>query len=115
MNINYKKEMERALASGVKLHTIRQKPIAVGTMMNHIVYPYHKKERRCVLSNFCTSIQTVVINPSLKIIEVDGKRLSDFDTERVAKNDGFTSMDDFWSFFNEPYQGMIIHWTDTRY
>jgi len=114
MNINYKKEMERALASGVKLHTIRQKPIAVGTMMNHIVYPYHK-ERRCVLSNFCTATQMILINPTLKMIEVDGKILSDFDTERVVKNDGFTSMDDFWSFFNVPYQGMIIHWTDTRY
>ena len=107
--------MERALTSGVKLHTIRQKPIAVGTMMNHIVYPYHKKERRCVLSNFCTSTQMIVVDPSLKMIEVDGKRLSVFDTERVAKNDGFTSIEDFWSFFNEPYQGMIIHWTDTRY
>lgn len=85
MNINYKKEMERALASGVKLHTIRQKPIAVGTMMNHIVYPYHKKERRCVLSNFCTSTQMIAIDPFLKMIEVDGKRLSEFDMERVAK------------------------------
>ena len=115
MNINYRKEMERALASGVKLHTIRQKPIAVGTMMNHIVYPYHKKERRCVLSNFCTSTQMILIDPTLKMIEVDGKRLSDFDTEIVVKNDGFTSIDDFFFFFNEPYQGMIIHWTDTRY
>ena len=101
MNINHKKEMERALASGVKLHTIRQKPIAVGTMMHHIVYPYHKKERRCVLTNFCTSTQMILIDPTLKMIEVDGKRLSDFDTERVVKNDGFTSIDDFWSFFNE--------------
>ena len=114
MNINYKKEMERALVNGVKIHTIRQKPIAVGTMMNHIVYPYHK-ERRCVLSNFCISTQAIVIEPSLKIIEVDGKGLSDFDTERVAKNDGFNSIEDFWSFFKEPYQGMIIHWTNTKY
>lgn len=114
MNINYKKELERALVSGVKLHTIRQKPIAVGTMMNHIVYPYHK-ERRCVLSNFCTSTQMITIDPSLKMVKIDGKRLSDFDTERVAKNDGFDSIEDFWSFFNEPYQGMIIHWTDTKY
>ena len=114
MNINYKKELERALVSGVKIHTIRKKPIAVGTMLNHIVYPYHKS-RRCVLSNFCTSTQTIVINPFLKMIEIDGKRLSDIDTERVAKNDGFETMEDFWTFFNEPYQGMIIHWAETKY
>ena len=114
MNINYKKEMERALASGVKLHTIRQKPIAVGTMMNHIVYPYHK-ERRCVLTNFCKSTQMITIEPSSRIIKVDGMVLSKVNMERLSKNDGFETMEDFWTFFNEPYQGMIIHWTDTRY
>jgi len=114
MNINYKKELERALASGVKLHTIRQKPIAVGTMMNHIVYPYHK-ERRCVLSNFCISTQMITIEPSLRTIKVDGMELSKVNMERLSKNDGFETMEDFWIFFNEPYQGMIIHWTDTRY
>ena len=114
MNINYKKEMERALANGVKLHTIRQKPIAVGTMMNHIVYPYHK-ERRCVLTNFCKSTQMITIEPSSRIIKVDGMVLSKVNMERLSKNDGFETMEDFWTFFNEPYQGMIIHWTDTRY
>ena len=114
MNINYKKELERALASDVKLHTIRQKPIAVGTMMNHIVYPYHK-ERRCVLTNFCKSTQMITIEPSSRIIKVDGMVLSKFDMERLSKNDGFETMEDFWSFFNAPYQGMIIHWTETRY
>ena len=114
MNINYKKELERALASDVKLHTIRQKPIAVGTMMNHIVYPYHK-ERRCVLTNFCKSTQMITIEPSSRIIKVDGMVLSKVNMERLSKNDGFETMEDFWTFFNEPYQGMIIHWTDTRY
>ena len=92
MNINYKKEMERALVSGVKLHTIRQKPIAVGTMMNHIVYPYHK-ERRCVLSNFCKSTQIISIEPTSKTIIVDGKGLSKNDMERLSKNDGFETME----------------------
>lgn len=114
MNINYKKEMERALASGVKLHTIRQKPIAVGTMLNHIVYPYHK-DRRCVLSNYCKSTQLISIEPTSRTIIIDGKELSKTDMERLAKNDGFETMADFWSFFNQSYQGMIIHWTDTRY
>lgn len=114
MNINYKKELERALVSGVKLHTIRQKPIAVGTMMNHIVYPYCK-ERRCVLTNFCKSTQTITIEPSSRTIIIDGKELSKSDMELLSKNDGFETTDDFWAFFNEPYQGMIIHWTDTKY
>ena len=114
MNINYKKELERALASGLKLHTIRQKPIAVGTMMNHIVYPYHK-ERRCVLTNFCKSTQMITIEPSSKTIIIDGKELSKFDMEKLAKNDGFVSIEDFWNFFKKTYRGIIIHWSDLRY
>lgn len=114
MNINYKKELERALVSGVKLHTIRQRTIAVGTMLKHIVYPYHK-QRRCVLSNYCKSTQQISIEPASCTIIVDGKELSKTDMERLAKNDGFESMEDFWSFFNQSYQGTIIHWTDIRY
>ena len=32
-----------------------------------------------------------------------------------CKSEVFDSIEDFWSFFNQDYQGMIIHWTDTRY
>ena len=48
-------------------------------------------------------------------IEVKVSSENQSDMEKLAKNDGFETMDDFWTFFNEAYQGMIIHWTDTRY
>ena len=57
----------------------------------------------------------ITIEPSSRTIKVDGRELSKVDIERVSINDGFETMDDFWTFFNEPYQGMIIHWTDTKY
>lgn len=57
----------------------------------------------------------ITIEPSSRTIVIDGKELSKSDMELLAKNDGFETMDDFWTFFNEPYHGMIIHWTNTKY
>ena len=57
----------------------------------------------------------ITIESFLRIIKVDNKELSKVDIERLSKNDGFDSIEDFWSFFNQDYQGMIIHWTDTKY
>ncbi|MBS7234285.1 hypothetical protein KHA90_25155, partial [Flavobacterium psychroterrae] len=34
---------------------------------------------------------------------------------QLAQNDGFDSIEDFCSYFNENYKGKIIHWTDFKY
>ena len=34
---------------------------------------------------------------------------------RLAMNDGFDSIDDFFLWFNEDYNGKIIHWTNMKY
>ena len=65
--------------------------------------------------DYKTATQNISIDPDARAIFVDGKKQSKSDMERLAKNDGFETMDDFWSFFNQDYQGMIIHWTDTKY
>lgn len=33
----------------------------------------------------------------------------------LAKNDGFDSLEDFFKWFDKPFKGKIIHWTDFRY
>lgn len=40
---------------------------------------------------------------------------SSYTIEKLAKNDGFEKADDFFAFFNEDYNGKIIHWTDLKY
>ena len=37
------------------------------------------------------------------------------DLETLAKNDGFESVDDFFQYFNEDFNGKIIHWTNLKY
>jgi hypothetical protein len=34
---------------------------------------------------------------------------------KLAYNDGFESIDDFFSYFNKDFVGKIIHWTDLKY
>jgi hypothetical protein len=43
------------------------------------------------------------------------KGYGDEEMIRLARNDGFDSVEDFFSFFPEDFKGKIIHWTDLRY
>lgn len=47
-------------------------------------------------------------NPDLKI--------SSFKIiEKLAINDGFENLEEFFQYFNENFEGKIIHWTDFKY
>lgn len=35
--------------------------------------------------------------------------------DELAKNDGFANWEEFLTYFNEPFEGKIIHWTDFKY
>lgn len=35
--------------------------------------------------------------------------------EKIAINDGFDSVDDFFSWFKDDFTGKIIHWTNLKY
>lgn len=48
-------------------------------------------------------------------ISIDGNCLTYDKINRLAKNDGFDSVDDFFSYFNTDFSGKIIHWTDLKY
>jgi len=41
--------------------------------------------------------------------------LSEGEVCNLAINDGFDTVEAFWEYFNEPFQGKIIHWTDLTY
>ncbi len=46
---------------------------------------------------------------------VDGKSLNIIEIEKLAKNDGFDTVEDFFTYFKEDFKGKIIHWTDLKY
>lgn len=48
-------------------------------------------------------------------VVIDGQTLKNREVETLAKNDGFDSVEDFFSWFNSDFKGKIIHWTDCSY
>ena len=52
---------------------------------------------------------------SIPEVIIDGKTLSRSETMRLAKNDGFNSLDEFFAWFNKDFTGTIIHWSNLKY
>lgn len=119
MNIHYKKEFSEALISSAKKHTIRKCNVAVGSVLKHIIYPYHPKKRKCILENTCVSVQEIEIIPNPLMhggkVYVDGRLLGLGEMEKLAMNDAFDNLLSFWLYFDDPFKGYIIHWTETKY
>lgn len=65
----------------------------------------------------CISTQSIKIKHTAAKIHVivDNKILNQSETETLAINDGFESLDDFFKYFKKSFSGKIIHWTDKKY
>lgn len=77
----------------------------------------------------CVSVQEIEIKwiipngyeISRPIVWIDGQLfLDEYDEidrgiDQLAKNDGFDSVEDFFTWFNEDFSGKIIHWTNLKY
>jgi len=65
----------------------------------------------------CKSVQEIRIehNESGKFVFIDDIQISDLWVHELAVNDGFADADDFFNWFNENFEGQIIHWTDYEY
>lgn len=48
-------------------------------------------------------------------VYINEERLNEEEIKSLAKNDGFDSVDDFFEYFNEDFEGKLIHWTDKVY
>lgn len=53
--------------------------------------------------------------PPKKAVAIDDRRLKEEEIELLAKNDGFDSVEEFFKYFNDDFEGKIIHWTDFKY
>ncbi|WP_246838111.1 hypothetical protein [Leptospira mayottensis] len=70
----------------------------------------------------CAGIESIVIfypddyglHPAPNIF-IHGQKLSYSECEELAENDGFESFSDFCTYFNNNFEGKIIHWTDKKY
>lgn len=124
-----------------KLHSIREdlhdrwKP----GMKIHHSFGVRTKSYRCFAINECISTQRIEIEylkerliysfPMLKTdspstgsqeikyfrVQIDGRYVSYDTIKTISKNDGFDDLYHFLLWFNKPFKGKIIHWTNLKY
>ena len=114
-----------------KIHTIRRDEKdrwKRDNKIHFVINPRTKDRVQFAPIMFVKSIQTieivyytdreVLINdlPSKRAIVIDDKkRLTDDQILKIAINDGFDNVEDFFNYFNDDFLGKIIHWTDFQY
>lgn len=60
----------------------------------------------------CSEVKKIRINPNYKSAYFYSEEFNLWvtdDVEVLAKNDGFDSVEDFWKWFNEPFEGKLIY------
>lgn len=110
-----------------KLHTIREDKKnrwRTGNKIHFVINNRTKNRLQFAPVLMVKTIQEIKITYDEDICEkeccepcvfIDGKSIDYNDYERLAINDGFDSVKEFFEWFNEDFEGKIIHWTDIRY
>lgn len=127
MNLGYKARFKPLVLNETKIHTFREDPSDrwhAGRTIHHCT-GNQTKNYNCFLQNTCTGVQSITILPQGWIVEnvtakiplvfVDKRKLGDIEVLLLIENDGFESIEDFCDWFQDPFKGKIIHWTDWRY
>lgn len=122
-----------------KIHTIRRdlsKRWKKGRDIHFVMFQRTKDQFRFAPVLKCTETQEISIKhfkhdsgTSARVF-IDGKNIGcivwnkGFETEPIitgpemidlAINDGFESVEDFFRYFNEDFEGTLVHWTGVRY
>jgi len=106
-----------------KPHTIREDAHDrwhEGRLIHPVVFNRSKNQFQFAPTIPCKSVQEIEIThwhgiDGYRTVLVDDRILNETEIEVLAKNDGFNSVVDFFSWFNADYSGKIIHWTDLKY
>jgi hypothetical protein len=103
-----------------KIHTIREdksKRWKIGNKIHFVINNRTPKRYQFAPIVIVKNIQNITITPNSEIfrINIDGQWITDSQIEKLALNDGFESVDDFFNWFKEDFVGVIIHWTNLKY
>lgn len=121
MILSFNPQFIESILQGSKIHTIREDKTnrwGAGRIIQAATGVRTKYYKQFFTSE-CKDIQEVCILIEHKnVIIYDGRDqtyLCPESIERLAKNDGFKTVEDFWQWFDKPFKGKIIHWTNFKY
>ncbi|TGK45552.1 ASCH domain-containing protein [Leptospira bouyouniensis] len=115
MILGFNKQFVSKILSGEKIHTIRRddkdrwKP---GKIIHFSTGVRTKNYNQFAIGR-CTYTLEIIINPAKERVFISKGSGLVYRGQGVlafAKNDGFDSLDDFWKWFNQPFEGKLIHW-----
>lgn len=124
MILSFKPQFVEPILEGTKIHTIREDPHDrwhQGRKI-HAATGVRTKHYNCFKEDVCTGVQSIVIEYGAgsscgysPAVFVDRRLLDKMEAEQLAFYDGFKRWADFEEWFDEYFEGKIIHWTDFRY
>lgn len=122
MILFFEPQFNKSIIEGDKIHTIRKgnrwnagmyvrfwNPASTADKLN-----FHKDSE-------CISVQEIKIRwheeLGLRILKIwiDGRFITGEEQRELAENDGFETMEQFTKWFNDSFDGQIVHWTNYQY
>ncbi|TWP31909.1 hypothetical protein ETU08_00170 [Apibacter muscae] len=102
-----------------KIHTIRLDNYnrwKEGNKMHLVINNRTDNEFHFTPQILCTSVQKIEItHENYPILKIDGIAIGFSKLQRLSSNEGFESVEDFFNYFKEDFEGKIIHWTNFKY
>ena len=104
-----------------KKHTIRYDWRRINMPIHYYINSRKPDMMKFFPEKPCVFIQDIVIkhtdNQGVRLVtpEVYIHGVMFTDVERLATNDGFDNVEDFFMYFNSNFTGKIIHWTNLKY
>lgn len=110
-----------------KLHSIREGHRWKAGMLLHMAYGIRSKNYEqfnigVPALQKVVSVQAVIINPKMRTVKINQGRnswrtlyLQSEAQREFIVNDGFANASEFWRWFDTPFSGEIIHWTNLEY
>ena len=101
-----------------KLTTIRKGDRWKPGMKIHFATGVRTKEYNQFAEGICIDASDILIEPKIKQVTIGALTLEGYiehsfrgeSLESIAIDDGFDSVEDFWKFFDNDFEGQIISW-----
>ena len=116
--IGFEEQFVDKIRDGRKVHTILEDEYRLAQAGDTIRFATASNYNR-FKEGVCEYIQMVELYPKTREIYLESKGemqlMNSNLNETFAKNDGFDSEDEFWEWFDKPFKGVVVHWTNLTY
>ncbi|GAK96845.1 hypothetical protein JCM19294_1154 [Nonlabens tegetincola] len=127
MILGFNKQFKEPILNGSKIHTIRADKNNRWKKGNKIHFATGVRTKDYSQFKFgeCKSVQYLRIDyPKCEItgqpihaptVQIDNQYITSEEIQELALKDGFKNKADFFKWFKDDFEGVLIHWTNFKY